>query len=204
VPLGVAGEANVTEDPIAPLQPNPTRRSSDDPPISPDGVILLVTIAAVAGASGADTCQAVGMGPVGAVPAQAPQRAVPARVIEVLDDHDAPRAERAHVRVGAPLPAPAQVHAKIFGPLGCVGCVTDGAVRDLNEARGDGIPFRRRGAVGLARIHARRYGGEPVEIAGLLIARGDLLHADQLGALKMPPEIAAELPAAAERLIESE
>ena len=34
------------------------------------GVILLVTIAAVAGASGADTCQAVGKGPVGGVPVQ--------------------------------------------------------------------------------------------------------------------------------------
>jgi len=34
------------------------------------GVILLVTIAAVAGASGEDTCQAVGTGPVGGVPSQ--------------------------------------------------------------------------------------------------------------------------------------
>ena len=28
-----------------------------------------------------------------------------------------------------------EVHATIFGALGCVGCVTDGAVRDLDEAR---------------------------------------------------------------------
>ena len=34
------------------------------------GVILLVTIAAVAGASSAGTCQASGVGPVGGVPAQ--------------------------------------------------------------------------------------------------------------------------------------
>jgi hypothetical protein len=37
-------------------------------------------------------------------------------------------------------------------------------------------------------------------------ARGsrDLLHADQHGVLKIQPEIAAELPAAADRVIESE
>jgi hypothetical protein len=34
------------------------------------GMIMLVTIAAVAGASGEDTCQAVGTGPVGGVPSQ--------------------------------------------------------------------------------------------------------------------------------------
>jgi hypothetical protein len=36
LPLGVAGDANATEAPIALLQPNPKRRSRDDPPISPD------------------------------------------------------------------------------------------------------------------------------------------------------------------------
>ena len=46
--------------------------------------------------------------------------------------------------------------------------------------------------------------GEPVEIGGLLVAPGDLLHADQHGVLKIPLEIAAELPAAADRVIESE
>jgi regulator of RNase E activity RraA len=46
--------------------------------------------------------------------------------------------------------------------------------------------------------------GEPVEIGGLLVAPGDLLHADQHGVLKIPSQIAAELPAAADRVIETE
>jgi 4-hydroxy-4-methyl-2-oxoglutarate aldolase len=46
--------------------------------------------------------------------------------------------------------------------------------------------------------------GEPLEIGGLLVAPGDLLHAGQHGVLKIPLEIATELPAAADRVIESE
>jgi regulator of RNase E activity RraA len=82
--------------------------------------------------------------------------------------------------------------------------VTDGAVRDLDEARSMGFHFFASGpAVSHAYVRVETV-GEPVEIGGLLVAPGDLLHADQHGVLKIPPEIAAELPAAADRVIESE
>ncbi len=97
-----------------------------------------------------------------------------------------------------------EVHATIFGALGCVGCVTDGAVRDLDEARGMGFHFFAAGpAVSHAYVRVEAV-GEPVEIGGLVVAPGDLLHADQHGVLRIPLEIAAELPAAADRVIESE
>jgi 4-hydroxy-4-methyl-2-oxoglutarate aldolase len=97
-----------------------------------------------------------------------------------------------------------EVHATIFGALGCLGCVTDGAVRDLDEARGMGFHFFAAGpSVSHAYVRVETV-GEPVEIGGLVIAPGDLLHADQHGVLKIPLEIAAELPAAADRVIESE
>ena len=97
-----------------------------------------------------------------------------------------------------------EVHATIFGALGCVGCVTDGAVRDLDEARGMGFHFFAAGpSVSHAYVRVETV-GEPVEIGGLEVAPGDLLHADQHGVLKIPPEIAAELPAAADRVIETE
>ena len=97
-----------------------------------------------------------------------------------------------------------EVHATIFGALGCVGCVTDGAVRDLDEARAMGFHFFASGpSVSHAYVRVETV-GEPVEIGGLLVAPGDLLHADQHGVLKIPREIAAELPAAADRVIESE
>jgi regulator of RNase E activity RraA len=97
-----------------------------------------------------------------------------------------------------------EVHATIFGALGCVGCVTDGAVRDLDEARGMGFHFFAAGpAVSHSYVRVETV-GEPVEIGGLEISPGDLLHADQHGVLKIPLEIAAELPAAADRVIATE
>jgi 4-hydroxy-4-methyl-2-oxoglutarate aldolase len=97
-----------------------------------------------------------------------------------------------------------EVHATIFGALGCVGVVTDGAVRDLDEARGMGFHFFAAGpSVSHAYVRVETV-GEPVEIGGLSVAPGDLLHADQHGVLRIPPEIAAELPAAADRVIERE
>ena len=97
-----------------------------------------------------------------------------------------------------------EVHATIFGALGCVGCVTDGAVRDLDEARRMGFHFFAAGpSVSHAYVRVETF-GEPIEIGGLVVAPGDLLHADQHGVLKIPLEIAAELPAAADRVTESE
>jgi 4-hydroxy-4-methyl-2-oxoglutarate aldolase len=97
-----------------------------------------------------------------------------------------------------------EVHATIFGALGCVGCVTDGAVRDLDEARAMGFHFFAAGP-SVSHAYARVESvGEPIEIGGLTVAPGDLLLADQHGVLKIPLQIAAELPAAADRVIETE
>jgi regulator of RNase E activity RraA len=122
-------------------------------------------------------------------------RTVRAPRIVVVKDHDDPPA---HGSLWG------EVHATIFGALGCVGCVTDGAVRDLDEARGMGFHFFAAGpSVSHAYVRVEAV-GEPVEIGGLVVAPGDLLHADQHGVLKIPLEIAAELPAAADRVIETE
>jgi regulator of RNase E activity RraA len=122
-------------------------------------------------------------------------RTVPAPRIVVVKDLDDPPA---HGSLWG------EVHATIFGALGCVGCVTDGAVRDLDEARRMGFHFFAAGpSVSHAYVRVETV-GEPIEIGGLLVAPGDLLHADQHGVLKIPLEIAAELPAAADRVIETE
>src|SRR5581483_4995684 len=118
-------------------------------------------------------------------------RTVPAPRIVVVKDLDDPPA---HGSLWG------EVHATIFGALGCLGCVTDGSVRDLDEARSMGFHFFARGpSVSHAYVRVETI-GEPIEIGGLTVASGDLLHA----VLKIPPEIAADLPAAADRVIETE
>lgn len=97
-----------------------------------------------------------------------------------------------------------EVNATLFQALGCAGAVTDGSVRDLDEARGLGFHFFARGP-GVSHAYVRVESvGEPVQIGGLTVHPGDLLHADQHGVLLIPREIAAELPAAADRVIERE
>jgi 4-hydroxy-4-methyl-2-oxoglutarate aldolase len=97
-----------------------------------------------------------------------------------------------------------EVNATICTALGCVGCVTDGAVRDFDEVRRMGFHFFAAGpSVSHSYVRVETV-GEPVEIGGLVIAPGDLLHADQHGVLKIPLEIATELPAAADRVIQAE
>ena len=97
-----------------------------------------------------------------------------------------------------------EVMASTFTALGCLGTVTDGSVRDLDEARGMGFHFFARTASvshGYARVEAV---GEPVTVGDLSVGPGDLLHADKHGVLLIPAEIAAELPAAADRVIAAE
>ncbi len=97
-----------------------------------------------------------------------------------------------------------EVNATIFGALGCVGCVTDGCVRDLKESRAMGFHFFARGP-GVSHAYVRvESAGRPVTVGGLRVSPGDLLHADQHGVLLIPREIAAELPAAADRVIAGE
>lgn len=97
-----------------------------------------------------------------------------------------------------------EVNANLFKALGCAGVVTDGSVRDLNEVRALGFHFFARGA-GVSHAYVRvESAGEPVEIGGLKVAPGDLIHADRHGVLLVPAQIAAELPAAADKIIERE
>jgi regulator of RNase E activity RraA len=97
-----------------------------------------------------------------------------------------------------------EVNATIFGALGCAGCVTDGCVRDLKEARAMGFQFFARGP-GVSHAYVRvETAGEPVTVGGLRVIPGDLIHADQHGVLLIPREIAAELPAAADRVVATE
>jgi 4-hydroxy-4-methyl-2-oxoglutarate aldolase len=96
------------------------------------------------------------------------------------------------------------VHMNILHALGCIGAVTNGSVRDVPAAQSLGFQlFTGSVAVSHAYVHIIEF-GTPVEIAGLKIKSGDLLHGDQHGFQMVPPDIAAHIPAVAAGIRETE
>jgi len=93
-----------------------------------------------------------------------------------------------------------EVHFNIERALGCVGIVTNGAVRSLSTAKALGFHvFADRVSVSHAYTHIVEF-GTPVEVDGLEVSSGDLLHGDQHGVQSIPLSIAGEIPAAAARV----
>lgn len=89
-----------------------------------------------------------------------------------------------------------EVNANVHKALGCVGTVTDGGVRDLDEMQDLGfLAFASEVLVSHAYVHIVD-AGVPVNVGGLLVTPGDIIMGDQHGVLNIPPAIAAELPAA--------
>lgn len=92
-----------------------------------------------------------------------------------------------------------EVHARICRALDCVAYVTNGAVRDLPGVENLGFQlFAGSVAVSHAYAHVVEF-GERVEIGGMWVCSGDLLHGDQHGIQSIPLEIAGELPGLAEK-----
>src|SRR5262249_8063521 len=90
-----------------------------------------------------------------------------------------------------------EVNGNIHRALGCIGAVTNGGVRDLEEVRALGFQFLASAAiVSHAYVHMLEFGGR-VKVCGLWVSPGDLIHADRHGAIVIPHEIAREVPAAA-------
>lgn len=97
-----------------------------------------------------------------------------------------------------------EVHANIFLALGCVGLVTNGAVRDLPPVRATKFHlFAGCISVSHAYAHIFDFGGV-VEVGGLRIQPGDLIHGDRHGVQTVPQEIADKIPAAAKQILEKE
>ena len=96
------------------------------------------------------------------------------------------------------------MHAAILRGLGCVGYVTNGAVRELPSVRSIGMQlFAESLAVSHAYAHIFDI-GVPVTIDGMEVHSGILLHGDQHGIVTVPAEIAVEVPNVAPRLQRSE
>jgi len=93
-----------------------------------------------------------------------------------------------------------EIHATIAQALQCAGCVTDGAVRDLEALEALRFPvFSRRVSVSHAYAHIVDF-GNPVEIGRLTFNPGDLVQGDRNGVHIIPREIAEEVPAMVGRI----
>jgi regulator of RNase E activity RraA len=90
-----------------------------------------------------------------------------------------------------------EVSSNMHRALGCVGTITDGAIRDLDEMTNAGFKaLARRLCVGHAFVTPVSFGGE-VEVFGRKVSPGDLIHADKHGFLVVAPEEQAGLLEAA-------
>lgn len=88
-----------------------------------------------------------------------------------------------------------EVNTHVHWGLGCIGAITNGSMRDLDAM----CPKFQCLAATLSPSHAFVQvvsSGEPVEVLGLAVSDGDIVHADQHGAVVIPMEALHKIPAA--------
>ncbi len=120
---------------------------------------------------------------------------IPAPRILVLQDMDDAPGRGAFV---------GDMHAAILKALGCVGYLTNGAVRELPSVRTMGIQLFA-GSVAVSHAYAHIFDvGAVINVGGMEVRPGDLLHGDRHGVLTVPPAIAAQVPGTAEKLQQME
>ena len=80
-----------------------------------------------------------------------------------------------------------EVMSTFFTRLGAVALVSDCAVRDLPEVRKLGFHYFARGSVASHANFRIVRAGVPVQIHGMVVNGGDLIHGDENGVITVPP-----------------
>jgi regulator of RNase E activity RraA len=120
---------------------------------------------------------------------------IPTPRILVLEDKDNPPGRGAFV---------GDMHSAILKALGCIGYLTNGAVRELPSVRAMGIQLFA-GSVAVSHAYAHIFDvGAAITIGGMEVRPGDLLHGDRHGVLTVPQQIAAAIPAVAAQIQKTE
>ena len=83
-----------------------------------------------------------------------------------------------------------EVNSAIHMGLGCEGLITNGGVRDLPDIAQGFQMLAARVIPSHAYVHVVDF-GRPVDVAGMRVRDGDLIHADQHGAVVIPGDVAA-------------
>ncbi len=114
----------------------------------------------------------------------------PRPAIAVLEDVDYPHCVSAWW---------GEVHTNVHKGLGLNGALTNGVMRDLGDLA-EGFPVVA-GSIGPSHafVHVREL-GTPVNVMGMTVNQGDLVHADRHGGLVIPPEVIPDLKAAIEKM----
>ena len=96
-----------------------------------------------------------------------------------------------------------EVNTAVHKGLGALGCVTNGSMRDLDDCA-PGFQLLA-GKVGPSHAHGHivDFGGQ-VNVTGMTVGDGDIVHADRHGAVVVPREAVEKLPAAVELLTRRE
>ena len=95
------------------------------------------------------------------------------------------------------------MHTHVHQGLGSLGVVTNGSIRDL-PVNAAGFQLLA-GSVGPSHAYVHLVDvAVTVTVAGMTVRPGDLVHADQHGAVVIPPEAVGEVAAAAARLARQE
>jgi regulator of RNase E activity RraA len=97
-----------------------------------------------------------------------------------------------------------EVQGTILLRLGAVGLVTNGSVRDLEQLRRLRFgAFAGNVAVSHAYVHLEEV-GVSIEVGGLRVEPGDVLHADEHGVLSIPNEVVPKVAAVAAAVVAAE
>ena len=96
-----------------------------------------------------------------------------------------------------------EVNTAVHAGLGCLGAVTNGSMRDLDDCA-PGFQLLA-GKVGPSHAHVHVVDfGSPVSVFGMRVEHDDIIHADRHGAVVIPESAVKEIPAAVELLVRRE
>jgi regulator of RNase E activity RraA len=121
-------------------------------------------------------------------------RDVPAPRIVVIEDLD-----------GEPVGAAfGEVLCTVYKAFGCLGVITSGAARDLEQVARLGFPCFASSVI-VSHANCRFIDIDvPVTVGGLVVKPGDVLHADRNGVVLIPRELLRETALGCARLVEAE
>lgn len=97
-----------------------------------------------------------------------------------------------------------EVMCTIYQRYGCVGLITSGGARDLDQVEGKGFACFASSVIPshaycrILDVHV------PVTVGGCLVRPGDIIHADRNGATTIPADLVPEIALACEKFVDAE